>query len=166
MHRKIGMAAAAAIVLALATAGFAGVTPAQAQAPAAEEDLLILPPWGDEFRPWLVQSIIAAAAHAIGIEVEEVKMGLRHGASLKEIAARHGVGPVDLAQGILRYERHYLHRLIEAGEITPRAAARVMHFLTEHIRLIINYHIPGAPCTKRGESADYAALSLCSPGVN
>jgi hypothetical protein len=141
MHLKIGMVLAAVLGMVLATAGFAGVARAQAQTPEADEELLILPPWGDEFRPWLVNSIIAGAAHTIGIEVDEVKMGLRHGASLKEIASRHGVGPVELAHGILHYERHYLHRLIEAGEIKPHTAARVMHFLTEHIRLIFNYHV-------------------------
>jgi hypothetical protein len=89
---------------------------------------------------WLRASLIAAAAHTIGISVDEVKAGLRHCYSLAEIGIRHGVRPAALARGMLSYERHFLARLVEAGKLTRAEAARIMHFLVDHIDRIISFH--------------------------
>jgi hypothetical protein len=93
-----------------------------------------------DFPVWLRGSVIDCAAKTIGIPVEEVKAGLRHGHSLKEIAARHGVRPAALAKGILRCEDVFLTRLAQAGKITREQKVRLMHFLTRHIDEIISYH--------------------------
>lgn len=131
-------------MLGLAASSFGPAASLHAEEPATDENLLGLPPFDGVERPWLVHSIIVAAAETIGISTEDVKHGLRNGASLKQIAERHGVGPYAPAHGILEHERHLLHRLVNAGEIRPWLAARLMSFLTEHIRQIINYQLPAS----------------------
>ena len=88
----------------------------------------------------LRESIIACAAKTIGIREHEVRAGLRAGASLKEIAARHGVRPNELKRGILDCEADLLRRLVDAGLVTRLQAARIMNYLTDHIDRIISFH--------------------------
>ena len=145
MKWKFGLTVGLALVLGLAVGSFGLAATASAEEPPAEEQLFGLPSFDGIDHPWLVHSIIVGAAETIGIDPEEVKQGLRNGQSLNQIAESHGVGPYELAHGILEHERQVLHRLVMAGEIRPWTAARLMHFLTEHIRLIINYQLPVAP---------------------
>ncbi len=97
---------------------------------------------GDHTRlpTWLRNSIIACAAETIDVSVSEVKAGLRHGYSLKEIATRHGVRPPELKRGILSCEQHLLLRMVEAGKLSRHEAHRILNFLEEHINQIINHH--------------------------
>lgn len=117
-------------------------TPVGAESPPVEDA-----PEADvwhEGRPyfWLRESIIDGAALTIGISDEEVKYWLRQGASLKEIGIAHGVRPEVLEDGILRHERHFLDRLVNAGVLRWWEAARIFYFLNEHIERIISYHPP------------------------
>jgi hypothetical protein len=92
---------------------------------------------------WLRYSIIHCAAKTLGLEVEQVKAGLRHGHSLKEIGIRAGVRPIALENGILRCEQHLLLRLVNADKLEPPEARRIFNFLREHITRIINYSWDG-----------------------
>ena len=92
---------------------------------------------------WLRYSIVYCAAKTMGIEVDQVKAGLRNGHSLKEIGIRAGVRPIALQNGILRCEHNLLERLVNAGELEPNEARRIFQFLTEHITRIINYSWDG-----------------------
>jgi hypothetical protein len=65
---------------------------------------------------WLKNSIIVCAARTMDERVAVVKAALRQGYSLKEIGIRHEVRPEALEQGILRCERHFLHRLVEVDQ--------------------------------------------------
>ena len=94
---------------------------------------------------WLRYSIIVCAAKTLDLEVEQVKLGLRHGSSLKEIGIRVGVRPFLLESGILRCEANLLHRLVEAGELEGPQARRIYHFLSTHITRIINWSWDGPP---------------------
>ena len=141
MKSKVGIFFVGMAALGLLLVGsFAQASPVGAEPPplSAPPEVVV---WHDGGPyPWLRESIILAAAHTIGISVEEVKHGLRAGHSLKEIAARHGVRPPELMRGILEFERHFLARKVAAGELTRPEAARILDFLTEHIERIINYH--------------------------
>jgi hypothetical protein len=92
---------------------------------------------------WLRYSIIFCAAKTLDLEVEQVKSGLRHGHSLKEIGIRAGVRPLQLENGILRCEQHLLLRLVNADKLEPGEARRIFNFLREHITRIINYSWEG-----------------------
>jgi hypothetical protein len=92
---------------------------------------------------WLRYSIVYCAAKTMGLEVDQVKIGLRHGHSLKEIGIRAGVRPEALETGILRCEHGVLSRLVNAGELEPNEARRIMNFLRTHITRIINYSWDG-----------------------
>jgi hypothetical protein len=89
---------------------------------------------------WLKNSIIVCAARTMDERVAAVKAALRQGYSLKEIGIRHGVRPEALEQGILRCERNFLHRLVDADKLARAEAARIYNFLEEHITRIINFH--------------------------
>lgn len=105
----------------------------------------------DRLPAWLRHSIIVCAAETIDAPVSAVKAGLRAGFSLKQIAARHGVRPLELKRGILHCEAHFLHRAVLDGKLTRAEAARVYAFLEQHIERIINYHYESAdePITDR-----------------
>ncbi len=92
---------------------------------------------------WLRYSIVYCAAKTMGIEVDQVKLGLREGSSLKEIGIRVGVRPAQLENGILRCERNVLARLVNAGELEPQQARRIMNFVRSHITRIINWSWDG-----------------------
>ena len=89
---------------------------------------------------WVKNSIIACAARTMDERVAVVKAALRQGYSLKEIGIRHGVRPEALENGILRCERHFLDRLVEAGKLTRLEAHRIYDFIEDHITRIINFH--------------------------
>ena len=93
-------------------------------------------------------SIIVCAAHVLDLDVEQVKLALRHGYSLKEIGIRVGVRPVVLEHGILRCERALLERLVNAGELDPGEARRIFHWFETHITRIITT-TTGTLVTKR-----------------
>ncbi|HLF71793.1 MAG TPA: hypothetical protein VI759_06550 [Dehalococcoidia bacterium] len=126
-------------VLALGAGAFALTTATPTQAQEAPQDELALAGAGCDC-PWLKESIIAAAAQTIGIRPEEVIEGLRHGASLKQIAARNGVREPALKRGILAHEKTYLYRLVDAGKLERPEAVRILKFLTDHIDRIVNWH--------------------------
>jgi hypothetical protein len=96
-------------------------------------------------RPWLRTAIVLAAAQTIGVPVDEVVEALRHGASLNEIGARHGVRPTELATGIIRHVHDILGNWVENGRITPEMARHGNSFVQSHIRLIINNHFEPGP---------------------
>jgi hypothetical protein len=97
---------------------------------------------GDDSHPeyWLRRSVVYCAAETIGIDYEQVKLGLRLGASLKEIGIRNGVRPERLEDGILRCERELLARKVAAGELDPAQARRIFDYLSDNIERIISYH--------------------------
>jgi hypothetical protein len=92
---------------------------------------------------WLRYSIVYCAAKTMGVDVDQVKLGLRNGHSLKEIGIRAGVRPIALESGILRCEHNLLERLVSVGELDPPEARRIYEFLAAHITRIINYSWDG-----------------------
>ena len=136
--KKLGIFAAAVAGLALAFSVLAPLGVAQAEEPPEP-----LPPVAFEhelhLRPWLRETIILSAAQTIGIPVEDVRLGLRNGASLSEIGVRHGVRPEVLARGIIRHEHDHIGDLVRNGRISPAEGRWAMAFVTGHIRLIINH---------------------------
>jgi transposase-like protein len=103
---------------------------------------------------WIKNSIIACAARTMDERVAVVKAGLRQGYSLKEIGIRHGVRPEALENGILRCERHFLYRLVEAGKLTRVEAARIYDFIEDHITRIINFKYPPSDPVLRDAAGD------------
>ncbi len=142
MKRKLGVlvvAAVAAVGIGLGTMTAGPVLAEEPDALAAVPETLLAENHPDGY-DWLRRSILAAAAHTIGISVEEVKAGLRACHSLEEIGIRHGVRPAALKRGMLAFERRLLAHLVEEGTLTRPQAARIMHFLVEHIDRIVGFH--------------------------
>lgn len=103
-------------------------------------------PYGDAagLPGWLRHSIVVCAAETMGLDVDQVLLGLRNGASLAEIGIRAGVHPAALEDGILRCERNLLARMVETGELRPAEARRIFNLLNDHITRIINASWDGA----------------------
>jgi len=142
MKTKLGIfivAAVAALGLGLGTLSAGPALAEEPDALAAVPDTLLAEDHPDGFG-WLRRSLIAAAAHTIGISVEDVVAGLRSCHSLQEIGIRHGVRPEALERGMLAYERRFLAKLAEEGELTRQEAAHIMRFLVAHIDRIISFH--------------------------
>jgi hypothetical protein len=148
MKTRLGALALGLLAItAIAIGALGSATIASADDPALESaDTAIAS--GDHSRLpfWVKNSIIACAAKTMDERVAVVKAALRQGYSLKEIGIRHGVRPEALENGILRCERHFLYRLVEAGKLTRLEAARIYDFIEDHITRIINFHYnPGDP---------------------
>jgi hypothetical protein len=103
---------------------------------------------------WVKNSIVACAAKTMNERVAVVKAALRQGYSLKEIGIRHGVRPEALERGILRCERHFLDRLVEAGKLTRLEAHRIYDFIEDHITRIINFHYDPSDPVLRDAAGD------------
>jgi hypothetical protein len=103
---------------------------------------------------WVKNSIIACAAKTMDERVAVVKAALRQGYSLKEIGIRHGVRPEVLERGILRCERHFLDRLVEAGKLSRQEAYRIYDFIEDHITRIINFHYDPSDPVLRDAAGD------------
>ena len=145
MKTRIGMLFGA---IALAVVSFGALSPASIVSAEEPETLgeidaaYFFGPDADMPR-WLRYSIVYCAAKTMDLEVDQVKIGLRHGHSLKEIGIRAGVRPLALENGILRCERNLLVRLVNAGDLEPGEARRIFNFLRTHITRIINYSWDG-----------------------
>ena len=145
MKTRIGMLLG---TLALAVVSFGVLSPAGSAAAEEPEMLGEIDAayfFGEDaaMPPWLRYSIVYCAAKTMGLEVDQVKAGLRQGHSLKEIGIRAGVRPLQLESGILRCEHNLLERLVNAGELEPGEARRIFDFLSTHITRIINYSWDG-----------------------
>jgi hypothetical protein len=139
MKLKIGLLAGiTAVVMAFGVFGPGATTFAQEPPAAAEPDDALEHDF--DFPHWLRRSIVGCAAHVLNLEVEQVRLALRNGHSLKEIGIRVGVRPIVLEHGILRCEAAVLARLVHAGELEPGEARRIFHWLETHITRIINFH--------------------------
>ena len=144
---KLGFAAAvAALVLGVLVFGaLSSATTASAQEPEMAGVVDAAYFYGEDaaMPSWLRYGIVYCAAKVMGLEVDQVKAGLRNGHSLKEIGVRAGVRPFVLEGGILRCEHNLLERLVNAGELEPGEARRIYQFLTAHITRIINWSWDG-----------------------
>ena len=142
MKSKVGALALCLLATSAILIGAVGPATGAAAEPEADAEIEAAISSNDHARLpiWLRHSIIVCAAETIDVHVATVKAGLRAGHSLKEIAARHGVRPLELKRGILACEWHFLARLVEAGKLSRWQAYRVFEFIEDHIDRIINYH--------------------------
>jgi len=145
MKKRFGMVVAGMTLAVVSFGVFSPAGSALAEDPAiGEVDAPYFYSTDPDMPRWLRYSIIYCAAKTMGIEVEDVKLGLRHGNSLAEIGERVGVRPGVLAEGILRCEHGVLERLVNTTDLSPAEARRIFNFLESHIRQIINWSWDGA----------------------
>ena len=156
MKTKLGALALGLLAItAIAIGALGAATTASADDPQLESaDAAITS--GDHTRLpyWVKNSIIACAAKTTNERVAVVKAALRQGYSLREIGIRHGVRPEALERGILRCERHFLDRLVEAGKLTRLEAHRIYDFIEDHITRIINFHYSPSDPVLRDAAGD------------
>ena len=145
MKTKIGMLIGSLALAVVSLGLFAPAGSVSAQDPELQGEIDAAYFFGDDaaMPRWLRYSIVYCAAKTMDVDVDRVKLGLRHGHSLKEIGIRAGVPPIALESGILRCEHNLLKRLVLAGELEPGEARRIFQFLTAHITRIINYSWDG-----------------------
>lgn len=96
-------------------------------------------------RPWLRESIIVAAAQTIGVSHDDVRRALTNGLSLRELGARHGDGPNELAAGMVEHVRTILDNWVDDGRITREEARHGTWYVESHIWQIIDAHLYAGP---------------------
>jgi len=84
--------------------------------------------------------LVALTARVLGIEAQDVMVGLQQGKSFVEIAEENGMGAAEYKAALIGAVEAKLAELVEQGRITEEQAREKLARFTEYLDKIINHH--------------------------